>query len=168
MPLLSQVKIYIVAFSKYMNFTFSFQKSAPALHCTSKVNSVQEACTKCFAVHILKFEILQTTWINETKDIKMLNLLVKNWKLSVCCSLFHFFMWFARFNILICEPQSIWCKLLVLSWLYTENLFRTDQNKRQVSWKSFCRFKIRENMWWTLYRKRKLSTAVWQIQSLSS
>ena len=24
-----------------------------------KVNSVQEACTKCFAVHILKFEILQ-------------------------------------------------------------------------------------------------------------
>ena len=26
-----------------------------------KVNSVQEACTKCFAVHILKFEILQTT-----------------------------------------------------------------------------------------------------------
>ena len=26
-----------------------------------KVNSVQEACAKCFAVHILKFEILQTT-----------------------------------------------------------------------------------------------------------
>ena len=25
-----------------------------------KVNSVQEACAKCFAVHILKFEILQT------------------------------------------------------------------------------------------------------------
>ena len=32
-----------------------------------KVNSVQEACTKCFAVHILKFEILQTTWKNKTK-----------------------------------------------------------------------------------------------------
>ena len=27
-------------------------------------------------------------------------------------------MWFARFQILICEPQSIWCKLLVLSQLY--------------------------------------------------
>ena len=27
-------------------------------------------------------------------------------------------MWFARFQILICEPQSIWRKLLVLSWLY--------------------------------------------------
>ena len=28
---------------------------------THKVNSVQEACAKCFAVYILKFEILQTT-----------------------------------------------------------------------------------------------------------
>ena len=27
-----------------------------------KVNSVQEACTKCFTVHIWKFEILQNTW----------------------------------------------------------------------------------------------------------
>ena len=29
-----------------------------------------------------------------------------------------FFIWFARFQILICEPQSILRKLLVLSWLY--------------------------------------------------
>ena len=29
-----------------------------------KVNSVQDACAKCFAVHILKFEILQNK-INE-------------------------------------------------------------------------------------------------------
>ena len=29
------------------------------LQAQGKVNSVQEACTKCFAVHILKFEILQ-------------------------------------------------------------------------------------------------------------
>ena len=28
---------------------------------SGKVNSVQEACAKCFAVHILKFEILQIT-----------------------------------------------------------------------------------------------------------
>ena len=27
----------------------------------SKVNSVQEACAECFAVHILKFEIFQIT-----------------------------------------------------------------------------------------------------------
>ena len=56
-----------------------------------KVNSVQEACTKCFAVGLLKFEILQTTWRNKAKNIKMLNLLVKNWKVRVWCSLFHFF-----------------------------------------------------------------------------
>ena len=43
-----------------------------------KVNSVPEACAKCFAVHILKFEILQTTWKHKTNSIKMLNLLVKN------------------------------------------------------------------------------------------
>ena len=48
----------------------------------------------------------------------MLNLLWTNWKLRVWCSLFHFFMWFARFQILVCEPQCIWRKLLVLSWLY--------------------------------------------------
>ena len=28
------------------------------------------------------------------------------------------FMWFARFQILICEQQSIWSKLLLLSQLY--------------------------------------------------
>ena len=32
-----------------------------------KVNSVQEACIKCFAVHILKFEILQTTLTKQKK-----------------------------------------------------------------------------------------------------
>ena len=35
--------------------------------CFRKVNSVQEACAKCFGVHILRFEILQITWKNETK-----------------------------------------------------------------------------------------------------
>ena len=86
-----------------------------------KVNSVQEACAKYFAVHMLKFEILQTTWKNKTKSIKMLDLLVKNWKLRVWWFLFHFFMWFAWFQILICEPQSIGRKLLALSWLYFVN-----------------------------------------------
>ena len=62
-----------------------------------KVNSMQKACAKSLAVHLLKFEILQTTWNNKTKNISMLNVLVKYWKLRVWCSLFHFFMWFARF-----------------------------------------------------------------------
>jgi hypothetical protein len=43
-----------------------------------KVNSVQEACAKCFAVQILKFEILQTTQKNKWKCIKMQDLLIKN------------------------------------------------------------------------------------------
>ena len=29
-----------------------------------------------------------------------------------------FFIWFPRFQILICEPQSIWRSLFALSWLY--------------------------------------------------
>ena len=59
----------------------------------------------------------------KTKNIKMLDLLMKKWKLWVWCFLFIFFMWFARFQILICEPQSIWRKLLVVSWLYQPRSF---------------------------------------------
>ena len=83
-----------------------------------KVNSVQEVCGKCFAVHVLKFEILQITWKNQTKNIRLLVFSFSSILLAFWCFLFCFFMWFARFKILICEPQSIWCKLLVLSWLY--------------------------------------------------
>ena len=54
------------------------------------------------------------------KKLQNAKSLVKNWKLRVWCSLFHIFMWFARFQTLKCEPQSIWCKLLVLSWLYKQ------------------------------------------------
>ena len=39
-----------------------------------KVNSVQEACAKCFAVHILKFEILQITrkkWNKEHQTLSV-------------------------------------------------------------------------------------------------
>ena len=56
-----------------------------------KVNSVQEASAKCFVVHLLELEILQATWKHKTKNIKMLDLLGKNWKLRVWCSMFHFF-----------------------------------------------------------------------------
>ena len=59
--------------------------------CQFKVNSVQEACAKCFAVHLSKFEILQTTWKNKTKNIKMLVFIDEKLKLRVWCSLLHFF-----------------------------------------------------------------------------
>ena len=44
--------------------------------------------------------------------------------------------------------------ILNLFWFLNENPFRTDQNKRQISWKKirFRGFRIRENMWWTCYR----------------
>ena len=42
------------------------------------------------------------------------------------CFLFCFFMWFARFQILISEPQSIWRKLLVMSWLYIQTRLKLD------------------------------------------
>ena len=82
-----------------------------------KVNSVQEACAKCFVIHLLKFEILKNTWKNKTKNIYW-------WKTEksgsdVLC--FIFVMWFAIFQILICEPQSIMRKLLILSWLYNKS-----------------------------------------------
>ena len=83
-----------------------------------KVNSVQEAFTKCFAVHILKFEILQITWNkwNEQHQTLSFQFFINKW--WFWWFLFCFFVWFARFQILICEPQSIWRKVLVLSWLY--------------------------------------------------
>ena len=34
-----------------------------------KVNSVQEACAKCFAVRKLKFEILQITWNKDPQNL---------------------------------------------------------------------------------------------------
>ena len=42
-----------------------------------KVNSVKEACTKCFAVHNENLKSFKPHE-KETKQIKMLNLLVKN------------------------------------------------------------------------------------------
>ena len=40
---------------------FQFNLGVKDLKSINKVNSVQEACAKYFAVHLLKFEILQTT-----------------------------------------------------------------------------------------------------------
>ena len=80
---------------------------------TFKGNSVQEAFTKCFAFHKLQF--CKQHEKTEQKAKKKGRFVDENWKLSVWC--FIFFMWFARFQILICELQITWRKLLVLSWL---------------------------------------------------
>ena len=44
----------------------------------AKVNPVQEAFAKCFVVHLSEFKILQTKTKIKTKNIKMLNLLLKS------------------------------------------------------------------------------------------
>ena len=48
------------------NYWGAIEKATVSERVSDKVNSVQEACAKCFAVHTLKFEILQTTWKNKT------------------------------------------------------------------------------------------------------
>ena len=55
---------------------------------------------------------------NEANDIRLLFFSFSSINLGFWCCLFCFSMWFARFQILICQPQSIWRKLLALSWLY--------------------------------------------------
>ena len=46
-------------------------------------------------------------------------------------------MWFARFQILICEPQSIWRTFLVLSWLYsfTRDFWLKSSSSKKRSFK---------------------------------
>ena len=51
--------LYTVASSLQKNSSDIFVP--PPTYLLVKVNSVQEACAKCFAVHILIFEILQIT-----------------------------------------------------------------------------------------------------------
>ena len=44
----------------------------------SKANSVQEACIKCLAVHILKFKILKPAWKTKQKNLDALVLSLSN------------------------------------------------------------------------------------------
>jgi hypothetical protein len=60
---------------------------------------------------------------NETKNIQPLVFHFSPIDLSFCCFLLCFFVWFARFQILVSELKSIWRKLLVLSWLYWTPVF---------------------------------------------
>ena len=81
---------------------------------TTKVNSVQEACTKCFAVHILKFEIFQITWKKGNKG-------------NPYSLVFHQMMFFILFLHVVCKisNSNMWttkhlakasCTELTLPW----------------------------------------------------
>ena len=72
-----------------------------------KINSVQEACDKCFAVHILEFEILQIIWkikqnkkLQNTKSIdeklKTKSPMFFVWCFHVICKVSNFNMWTAK------------------------------------------------------------------------
>ena len=102
-----------------------------------KVNSEQEACAKCFAVHLSKYEILQTTWKSKTNNIKLLNRLVKNEKLRVWCSLFHFFHVICKvsnFNMwTVKHLAQASCTELTLPYTSDTLLFWHHQNPRRKS-----------------------------------
>ena len=63
-----------------------------------KVNSVQEACAKFFAAHILKFDILPITNENETKNIRPLVLVFTN--------TFSILMFFVLFFHVVCKISN--------------------------------------------------------------
>ena len=92
-----------------------------------KVISVQEACAKCFSVHVSKFEILQISWNKWNKEHQALSFSFSQIDLAfgyfLCCC----FMWFAEFQILISKPKSIWRKLLVLSWLRDHSIITSSK-----------------------------------------
>ena len=68
---------------------------------------------------------------HEKKNNRLLVFSFLSINLAFGSFLFCFFIWFARFQILIFEPQSIWCKLLVLSWLW---------KIRQLEWVLITKF----------------------------
>ena len=56
--------------TKIYEDVFQFNLGEKDLKSINKVSLGQEACAKCFAVHLSKFEILQITWKNKTKPSK--------------------------------------------------------------------------------------------------
>jgi hypothetical protein len=94
-----------------------FLKLKKVMH---KVNSVQEAFAKYFAVHLSKFEILQTTWTNKTKNIKMLSI---GEKLK-----FKDLMFFVSF--FSCYLQASFTELTLHNITETEGNTRSGFNRR--------------------------------------
>ena len=78
-----------------------------------KVNSVQEACDKCFSVHILKFEILQITWKKWNKEHQTLSFQFLSLNLAFWCFCFVFSCGLQDFKF-----QYVNCKAFGASFLY--------------------------------------------------
>ena len=88
-----------------------------------KVNSVHEACVKCFEVHILKLEILQITW--------------KKWNEKHQFLSFQFLT--NRFSILVFLLQyfKVWC---VNCKAYGASFFYYVDFNMKIKWDYFSKF----------------------------
>ena len=112
-----------------------------------KVNSVQEACAKCFAVHILKFEILKITWKNESKNIRPLVFSFSSINWAFWCFLFCFFhvvFKISNFNMWTAKhlAQASCTELTLLSCTET-----TLSNHPEVFPKSSCDVYLLRSPW---------------------
>ena len=102
-----------------------------------KVNSIQEACTKCFAVHILKFEILQITgkkWNKEHQTLRFRFFMNRSSILMFLVLFVHVVCKISNSNMWTAKHLK---KLLVLSWLYKNEV--REVSLKQTIFKIFCR-----------------------------
>jgi hypothetical protein len=85
-------------------------------HHFTKVKTIQEACAKCFAVQILKFEILQITWKKWYKEYQILSfhfslINIAFWCFfflcfHVVCKISNFNVWTAKHLVQACTIVS--------------------------------------------------------------
>ena len=116
-----------------------------------KVNLVlQEACAKCFAVHILKFKILQITWKNETKNIRLLVFIFSSINLvfllfvlffDVVCKISNFDMWTAKH---LAQASCTDLTLLKKFWFHPISQNRNENISALVNFNKYQVRKIRK------------------------
>jgi hypothetical protein len=100
-----------------------------------KVNSVEEACGKCFAVHILKFEILQITWKKWNKEHQTLSFQFFIDKSSTFMGFVLFFhvVWkISNFDMWTLNPKGFGASFLYWVDFNMQNIFPTELLKSKI------------------------------------
>ena len=113
---------------------------------------------------------------NEAKNIRPLVFSFSPINLAFWYFFLCFFMWFARFQILISELQSIWHSILVLSWLYLESqilwlhaiffVFHSNEDKKfsflvKLCKQFFCPIALCWTLWvncWRMFASNSVET----------
>ena len=98
------VKYVWILFVELAQNHWAINHMSPLLKLACRVNSIQEACNKCFAVDILKFEILQITWNkwnkwNKEHQTLSFGFFINKSKIlmfSVVCKISNFNLWTAK------------------------------------------------------------------------